>query len=294
MLNNTTVLLIVRIIADHILLRRMLVVSSCLGINGILFELRVLIFLELFTIFDSFSRYPLLIKSILLRGEQIVVQLLLLLSSWVLGSRPLFILVWGRFVFWTLRGDYFLAASCNFNLIRIGNRLNRFAWFLSNWSAQRIALRTTVCIRPTSMLARLVKLLFLLLIMSWGFIDYTLSINLLFICIIEIEYLSWLHRLLINRSSWIIRRVVYVREDDFSMIMLISAGLLVVWLVWESMSMCLRHPVVHVSWRCRLVLIQYIGSLLSVTIVVLSTFSKIFNSTWVKIFIWYSGVILWI
>jgi hypothetical protein len=67
----------VRFIPDHVLLGRMLVVPPRLSIDRILFELRILVFLEFFTVFDSFSRYPLLIESILLRGEEVIVQLML-------------------------------------------------------------------------------------------------------------------------------------------------------------------------------------------------------------------------
>jgi hypothetical protein len=67
----------VRFIPYHVLLGRMLVVPPRLSIDRILFELRILVFFELFTVFDSFSWYPLLIESVLLRGKEVIVQLVL-------------------------------------------------------------------------------------------------------------------------------------------------------------------------------------------------------------------------
>jgi predicted Zn-dependent protease len=69
-----------------------------------------------------------LIESILLRGEEVIVQLML--TPWVLSSRSLFVLVWGVFIFGTLGTHYLFATSCNFYLMGIGNCLNRFVWFL--------------------------------------------------------------------------------------------------------------------------------------------------------------------
>ena len=114
-----------RFIADHVLLGRILVVSSMLGIDCVLFELRVLVFLEFFAVFNSISWYSLLIKSVLLRRQEVVIELML--SSRVLTAcRPLFIVVRQRLVFGALCADNLLAASSDFNLIRISNGLNRF------------------------------------------------------------------------------------------------------------------------------------------------------------------------
>jgi hypothetical protein len=72
-----------------------------------------------------------LIESVLLRGKEVIVQLVL--TSWVLGSRSLFVLVWGGFIFGTLGTHYLFATSCNFYLMGISNCLNRFVWFLCDW-----------------------------------------------------------------------------------------------------------------------------------------------------------------
>ena len=62
-----------RFISDHVLLVRMLVVPPRLCVDCILFEFLILVFLQLFTVFDSLSRYPLLVESVLLRGEEVIV-----------------------------------------------------------------------------------------------------------------------------------------------------------------------------------------------------------------------------
>ena len=72
-LDSSSFLLVVRFISDHVLLVRMLVVPPRLCIDRILFELLILIFLQLLAVFNSLSRYPLLVESVLLRGEEVIV-----------------------------------------------------------------------------------------------------------------------------------------------------------------------------------------------------------------------------
>jgi hypothetical protein len=114
----------VRLIPDHVLLSWMLIVSPWLSIHRILLKLRILVLLQLFAVFDGLSRYPLLIESILLRGKEVIVQLVL--ASRVLGCRSLFVLLWGRFILGAFSAHYLLTASCNLHLVRVGNGLNRF------------------------------------------------------------------------------------------------------------------------------------------------------------------------